>query len=38
MNDREWASQDRLINRAYNKCEEEEKRREEKTQDADAVV
>lgn len=27
MNDREWGIQDRLINRAYNKCEEEKKRK-----------
>lgn len=36
MNDREWVVQDRLINRAYNKCEEEKKREED--EETDAVV
>lgn len=36
MNDREWVVQDRLINRAYNKCEEEKKREED--EDTDEVV
>lgn len=36
MNDREWGVQDRLINRAYVKCEEEEKK--EKDQKGDEVV
>lgn len=37
MNDREWGIQDRLINRAYDKCEEEKKKKE-RSQDRDEVV
>lgn len=33
MNDREWVVQDRLINRAYDKCEEEKKRGEDEGRD-----
>lgn len=36
MNDREWVVQDRLINRAYDKCEEEKKREED--EETDEVV